>query len=179
MPAVFNVSKLEFKIKEAPVSEFSWKTSPRLAKLVNAEDFEFDFRALDPGRFSFPYHFHRNAEELFVIISGKAMLRSPDGFAEVNSGDVIFFEKGPSGAHQLYNHGNSACIYLDLRTTVGIDICEYPDSNKINILPYLEIFESSAKVDYFKGEENVKAKWPDDIVGRQGDGEGHEKRDKG
>ena len=178
MPTVFNVSKLEFKTKEAPVAEFSWKTSPRLAKLVKSEDFEFDFRALDPGRFSFPYHFHRNAEELFVIISGKAMLRSPDGFAEVNSGDVIFFEKGPSGAHQLYNHSNFPCVYLDLRTTVGIDICEYPDSNKINILPYLEIFESSAKVDYFKGEENVKAKWPDDIVARKGDGEGHEKRDK-
>ena len=29
---------------------------------------------------------------------------------------------------------------------------------------YLEIYESSAKVDYYKGEENVKTKWPDDIV---------------
>ena len=47
---------------------------------------------------------------------------------------------------------------------MGIDVCEYPDSNKINILPYLEVYESSAKVDYYKGEENVKAKWPDDIV---------------
>jgi hypothetical protein len=46
-------------------------------------------------------------------------------------------------------------------------ICEYPDSNKINILPYLEIYESSAKVDYYKGEENVKTKWPYDIVNKQ------------
>jgi len=45
---------------------------------------------------------------------------------------------------------------LDLPTTVGVDIRGYPDSNKINILPYLEIFESSAKVDYYKGEEDVK-----------------------
>jgi uncharacterized cupin superfamily protein len=166
MPTVFTVSKLEFKTRSSPLPEFSWKTSSRLAKLVNAEDFEFDVRALDPGRFSFPYHFHRNAEELFVILSGKAMLRSPDGFAEVNKDDVIFFEKGPSGAHQLYNHGNSPCVYLDLRTTVGIDICEYPDSNKINILPYLEVYESSAKVNYYKGEENVKAKWPDELIAK-------------
>ncbi len=164
MPSVFNVSQLKFKTKEARISEFSWKTSPRLAKLVKSEDFQFDIRSLDPGRFSFPYHFHRNAEELFVIISGKAMLRSPDGFKEVNKDDVIFFEKGPSGAHQLLNHGDSPCVYLDLRTTVGVDVCEYPDSNKINILPYQEIYESSAKVDYYKGEENVKTKWPDDIV---------------
>ena len=65
------------------------------------------------------------------------MLRTPDGFAEVNKNDVIFFEKGPSGAHQLYNHSDSAQVYLDIRTTVGVDICEYPDSNKINILSYL------------------------------------------
>ena len=164
MPAVFNVSQLKFKTRQSPIPEFSWKTSPRLSKLVKAEDFEFDIRSLDPGRFSFPYHFHRNAEELFLIISGKAMLRAPDGFTEVNKSDVIFFEKGSSGAHQLYNHSESACMYFDLRTTVGIDVCEYPDSNKINILPYMEIFESSAKVNYYKGEENVKAMWPDDIV---------------
>ena len=108
MPTVFNSSKLELKNRKSPIPEFSWKTSPRLAKLVNADDFEFDIRSLDPGRFSFPYHFHRNAEELFMIISGKAMLRTPDGFEEVNKGDVIFFEKGPSGAHQLYNHDESA-----------------------------------------------------------------------
>lgn len=167
MPTVFNSLQLEFKTREAPISEFSWKTSPRLAKLVNSEDFQFDIRSLDQGRFSFPYHFHRNAEELFVIISGKAMLRSPDGFTEVNKGDVIFFEKGPSGAHQLFNHGDSPCVYLDLRTTVAVDVCEYPDSNKINILPYQEVYESSAKVDYYKGEENVKTKWPDGIVNKK------------
>ena len=108
-----------------------------------------------------------NAEELFVIISGKAMLRSPDGFTEVNQNDVIFFEKGPSGAHQLYNHDDAPCVYVDLRTTVGIDVCEYPDSNKINILPYMEIYDSSSKVNYYQGEENVRAKWPAQIVKRR------------
>jgi uncharacterized cupin superfamily protein len=166
MPTVFNSLQLEFKARQSPIPEFAWKSSPRLAKLVKAENFEFDIRSLDPGLFSFPYHFHRNAEELFVIISGKAMLRTPDGFTELNKNDVIFFEKGPLGAHQLYNHSDSPCVYLDLRTTVGIDVCEYPDSNKINILPYLEVYESSAKVDYYKGEVNVKAKWPKDIVNK-------------
>jgi uncharacterized cupin superfamily protein len=91
MPIKFNSLKLEFKTRQSPIPEFSWKTSPRLAKLVKAENFEFDIRSLDPDRFSFPYHFHRNAEELFLIISGKAMLRTPDGFTEVNKNDVIFF----------------------------------------------------------------------------------------
>jgi uncharacterized cupin superfamily protein len=164
MPTVFKVYKLKLKTRQAPLAEFTLTTSPRLAKLVKAEDLEFDIRKLQPGRFSFPYHFHRNAEELFVVISGKAMLRSPDGFTEVNKGEVVFFEMGPSGANKLFNHSDSPCVYLDLRTTIGVDVCEYPDSNKINILPYLEVYESSAKVDYYKGEQNVKTKWPDDIM---------------
>jgi len=149
MPTVINSLQLEFKTRQSPIPEFSWKSSPRLAKIVKSEDFEFDIRSLDPCRFSFPYHFHRNAEELFMIISGKAMLRTPDGFTEVNKNDVIFFEKGPSGAHQLYNHSDSACLYLDLRTTVGVDICEYPDSNKINILPEINISIRGENADYF------------------------------
>lgn len=168
MPEIFNVLKLEYKKREAPLPEFLWKSSPRLAKLVGAENLEFDIRSLAPGQFSFPYHFHRNAEELFYIISGKAMLRTTDGFKEITKEDIIFFEKGPSGAHQVFNHSDAECVYLDLRTTMGIDVCEYPDSKKISILPYLEIFESSAKVDYYKGEEDVKAKWPGDIVNTSG-----------
>lgn len=110
------------------------------------------------------YHFHRASEELFMILSGEATLRSPEGFQKVVQGDIIFFEEGPSSAHQLYNHGDSPCVYLDLRTTFSIDVCEYPDSGKVNILPFLEVFESSSKVDYYKGEKNVARKWPKKIV---------------
>lgn len=39
------------------------------------------------------------------------------------------------------NHTDNSCTFLDIGTTVGIDICEYPDSNKINILPYEEIYQ--------------------------------------
>jgi uncharacterized cupin superfamily protein len=115
---------------------------------------------LDPGKFSFPYHFHRAAEELFIILSGEATLRSMQGFEKVTKGDIIFFEEGPTGAHQLHNHSGVPCVYVDLVTTSGIDVCEYPDSGKISILPYREIFETSSKVDYFKGEDSVAAKWP-------------------
>ena len=167
MPRIFHSSQLDFQPKEALVPEFDWNSSPRLAELVGSRDFQFDIRSLDPDRFSFPYHFHRNAEELFFIVSGKAMLRTPDDFTEVNKDDLVFFERGPSGAHQLYNHGDAPCVYLDLRSTVGIDVVEYPDSNKVNILPYLEVYEASSRVNYYEGEENVKEKWPADVVNRK------------
>jgi len=164
MPKVFKLDSLPFEEKKSPIPEFSWHTSPPLAKLVNSKNLQFDVRSLDPGKFSYPYHFHRNAEELFIIFEGEASLRTPDGFEKVTKGDIIFFEEGPGGAHQLYNHTDSPCVYLDIRTIPAIDVCEYPDSGKINIVPYQEIFHSSSRVSYFSGEEDVREKWPRDLL---------------
>ncbi len=160
MPKVFRSKDLQWKKKECCVPEFIWHMTPRLGQIVNSKYLEFYIVSLDPGKYSFPYHFHRASEELFMIISGEATLRTPEGFEEVGEGDIVFFEEGPSSAHQLYNHADSPCVYLDLRTTFGIDVCEYPDSGKINILPFQEVFESSSKVDYYKGERNTAKKWP-------------------
>ncbi|QUI23624.1 cupin domain-containing protein [Vallitalea pronyensis] len=159
MPKIFNENNLCFEPKQSPIPEFSWHTSQRLSEVVQSDNLYFDVRSLDPDKYSYPYHFHRNAEELFVIISGKAMLRTPNGFDELKKGDIVFFEKGPQGAHQLYNHTEEPCKFLDIRTNNGMDICEYPDSNKINILPDVEVYPNSQRVDYYKGEENVKDKW--------------------
>jgi uncharacterized cupin superfamily protein len=131
----------------------------RVKKGINPENLNFDFRKLNPGQFSTPYHFHRYAEELFLIVSGSATLRTPKGLEVVNSGDLLFFEKGETGAHQLYNHTNEPCVYLDIRTYLGYDIAEYPDSNKILLAPSFEIFDKDAQVGYFRGEENIKDRW--------------------
>ena len=164
MPKIFHRNDLEFERKESRISEFEWHTSPPLAKLANSKTLQFDVRSLDPGKFSYPYHFHRSAEELFVIFEGEATLRSPDGFQKITKGDIIFFEEGPGGVHQIYNHSELPCMYLDLRTTTGIDVCEYPDSEKTNILPKQEIFSNSSKVDYYLGEEEVRKKWPKELL---------------
>lgn len=164
MPQVFDPQKLKFRFKESPLAEFSWHTSPELSKIVRSRFFKFDIRSLDPGKYSYPYHFHRNAEELFVILSGKAILRTPEGFAELTKDNVVFLEAGPSGAHQLYNHTDEPCVYLDLGSQNEVDVCEYPDSGKINITPYQEIYMADCKVNYLKGEESVAEKWPADVI---------------
>lgn len=161
MPKVFHVKDLEMrKWSEDAPDEFTWLTSEKLSQLAGSEHLRFDVRSLGPGRFSFPYHFHWAAEELFVILSGRAMLRSPEGFKRVAKGDICFFEKGPTGAHQLRNDTDHPCVYVDVRTTFGIDVCEYPDSGKINVQPHGGVFEVSSRVDYFRGEEGIVGKWP-------------------
>jgi uncharacterized cupin superfamily protein len=166
MPKIFKLHDISMEKNKSPISQFSWKSSPPLADISNSKYLHFDIRSLPPGKFSYPYHFHRNAEELSVIFEGEATLRFPKGFTQLAKGDVIFFEEGPSGTHQLYNHGKSDCIYLDIRTRANVDVCEYPDSKKINILPTLDIFKESSKVPYYTDEENVREKWPKEILGK-------------
>ena len=131
----------------------------RIKKGVNPENLNFDLRQLNPDQYSAPFHFHRYAEELFMIISGSATLRTSNGLEIVNRGDLIFFEKGEKGAHQLYNHTMESCVYLDIRTYFGFDIAEYPDSDKILIAPTFEIFISNSQASYFDGETKIKDKW--------------------
>ena len=164
MAKIFKPGDLEYEQKAVSLDQFAWHTSPKLTEASGAKHLKFDVRMLDPAKFSYPYHFHRNSEEMFVILSGKAMLRTPEGFFELEEGDIVYFETGPDGAHQLYNHSDDFCRYLDLRTFFGVDVCEYPDTNKINILPDQEVYHTSDRIDYFKGEERPEDRWPSEIV---------------
>lgn len=99
-------------------SDVSRKKNGIIPKSLN-----FDLRMLNPRQFSAPYHFHRNAEELFVVMSGSMTLRATTGLEIVNFGDVVFCEMGDNGAHQFYNHTQEPCTYLDIRTFIGFDVC--------------------------------------------------------
>lgn len=94
-----------------------------------------------------------------MIISRSLPVRLNDGFRILNKGEIAFFEMGESSVHQFYNHDTVRCIYLDIRTTVGIDISEMVDSGKIYIVKSDEPFEKKSKVGYNKGEENVREIW--------------------
>ncbi len=119
---------------------------------LGAGSLNFDIRRLDPGELSSLYHFHRHAEELFMVIEGTATLRTPDGMQILEKGDIAFFGTGAGGAHQMYNHSDKPCIYLDIRTFLGCDIAEYPDSGRLLVVPTMERFSKAASTGYFDGE---------------------------
>ncbi|HKJ43349.1 MAG TPA: cupin domain-containing protein [Sunxiuqinia sp.] len=159
MIRIFKPSESNFQ-ELAPFQNFRLETvMPRLGGRANSNHIMFDLRRLNPGHYSFPYHFHHNAEELFVIFSGTATLRTPDGFQKVEQGDLVFFGMGENSAHQLFNHSDEPCVYLDIRTTREMDFTEYPDSGKVTVFPFHKVFEKDSEVDYFHGEENVDRYW--------------------
>ena len=162
MPKIFTTKEMKFQEDSTSIEKFKIQTAiPRLYKEVDSKHLVFDVRLLPPGQYSFPYHFHRNAEELIMVLSGSMTLRTPEGFKVLNQGDIAFFEMGETSAHQFYNHNTDPCTYLDIRTIREIDVCEYPDSGKINISPFNEIFIKDSQVDYFHGEKDVDEKWKD------------------
>jgi uncharacterized cupin superfamily protein len=167
MPLIHRLSEIELRNNKSPIPHFSWKSSLPLEEISQSIYLHFDIKSLFPVKFSYPYHFHRNAEELFIILEGEATLRSPQGYQTISKGDIIFFEEGSSGTHQLYNHSDEPLTYIDLRTKANIDVCEYPDSGKINILPAMDIFEEGSKVSYYSGEEDVKNKWPEELLKKE------------
>ncbi len=159
MPTIFKTSEIEFNELQSDVNPYSWFSSPRLSAIANSDDLYFNIRKLDPDKYSYPYHFHHNAEELFILFEGSATLRTMNGLQIVTKGDILFFEKGITSAHQLYNHTTEPCIYFDLRTNNKFDVSEFLDSNKIIFVPSMEVNEKGEKVDYFKNEENISDIW--------------------
>jgi uncharacterized cupin superfamily protein len=162
MPVIFNPGALKFKRDKHNSDQFDLLTIlPNLCKTADAKNLVFDVRCLGPDCYSFPYHYHRNAEEVMMVISGSMAIRSPKGFQVLHQGEIIFMEQGQSGAHQFYNYTLSPCTYFDVKSFSGLDIVEYPDSGKILVSPYGEVFEKDAQVDYFKDEEGFRDAWKD------------------
>ena len=58
MPEILNPESLEYKEDASALNDFKLKTlTPRLGDICNSKHFMFDMRQLDPGKYSFPYHF--------------------------------------------------------------------------------------------------------------------------
>ena len=58
---------------------------------------------LPPGQAVCPYHYEYGEEEWALVLEGRPALRDPDGTAQLEPFDVVFFPMGPEGAHQIRN----------------------------------------------------------------------------
>jgi uncharacterized cupin superfamily protein len=160
MATILKCDKREFREDPNKIDNFRLFTDvSKIKNGVKPNNLNFDLRLLKPGQFSAPYHSHRNAEEFFMVLSGSMTARTQDGLEILSVGDMVFCEMGETGAHQFYNHGAEPCTYLDIRTFLGMDVCDYPDSGKILIAPSFEIYNKENKLTYFEGEEKILEIW--------------------
>ena len=110
---------------------------------------------IPPGKAAYPYHFHYKNEEVFYILSGEGLLKTPEGERKVAAGELLFFPVGEAGAHKLTNTSETEkLVYIDFDVVHDIDIAAYPDSGKIGIwgMGINKIYPENADINYYDGE---------------------------
>ena len=85
-----------------------------------------------PGKKAFPFHRHHVMDELFFIVSGAGEYRFGDERVPLRAGDLVGAPAGKA-AHQIINTGSEDLLYLGISTMGGVDIIEYPDSQKVGL----------------------------------------------
>jgi uncharacterized cupin superfamily protein len=128
----------------------------RFGKDLGAEQTGTSVYELPPGQAICPYHYEYGEEEWAMVLSGRPSLRTPDGIAQLDPWDVVFFPKGPAGAHQLRNETNDPVRVMMWSQIVHPSATAYPDSDKVGIWTGVEgesvLVRRSSKVEYYDGE---------------------------
>jgi len=138
---VINLDQLELRplppVMAAP-GETAERYAPRVATvglLLGATKLGYNVIALPPGKRGFPFHSHRENEEMFFVLNGTGEIRIGDEFHPLRSGDIVSCPAGgPETAHQIINTGTVDLCYLALSTKCSPDIIEYPDSGKFRVI---------------------------------------------
>jgi uncharacterized cupin superfamily protein len=110
---------------------------------------------IPPGKAAYPYHYHLCREEVFYILQGEGILRTPQGERTVISGDFCFFPESTSGAHKLCNaSATETLVYIDFDAGDELDVALYPDSGKLGIwgMNINRIYRQKDDVQYYDGE---------------------------
>lgn len=120
------------------------------------------YSEVPPGKTGCPFHVHHVEDELFVVLAGTGEYRFGDSVYPVGPGCVLGAPRGgPEYAHQLTNTGTTPLKYLSISSKAEADLCEYPDSDKFQIIsrrrqpqpePFRFIGRMKAHLDYYDGE---------------------------
>src|SRR5215211_2902396 len=128
----------------------------RLGRELGAQDSGASLYEIAPGEAVCPYHYEYGEEEWLLVLEGRPSVRDPDGLTELEPLDVVFFPRGPDGAHQVLNRGAARARVLMWSTLVLPTATSYPDSGKIAVwtgTPAEDlIVRRTAAVGYYDGE---------------------------
>ena len=111
---------------------------------------------LPTGQSICPYHYEYPEEEWLLVLSGRIVVRTPEGEEEMAPMEVVAFPPGPEGAHKVTNREPETARVLMLSTKPQVSVAVYPDSGKMlastgNPDDRLMARRESA-VDYYDGE---------------------------
>ena len=115
--------------------------------------FDLMLARLPAGKSFCPYHAEGAQWELYVVVSGRGIVRDASGNTEVSAGDTFLFK--PGEAHQLSAAPDEEFVYYVIADNPIGDSCYYPDSRKFAVRKEGDevVLVKGAETDYFDGEE--------------------------
>ena len=150
-----NVSQLEYTYDESDPEGFRSgmaRFGPDLgAAITGATAYD-----IPPGQALCPYHYEYGEEEWLLVLEGRASIRTPEGTEEAGPMDLVFFPRGPEGAHGVRNETDGPVRVLMWSNVVVPTGTAYPDSGKVALWTGDKaedvMVPRSAHVEYFHGE---------------------------
>ena len=128
----------------------------RFGEQLGATDTGCTVYELPPGQAICPYHFEYGEDEWLLVLAGRPTLRTPAGEEEIGPLEMVFFPKGPEGAHAVRNDTGDTVRVLMFSTRVYPAMCEYPDSGKVGMFTANKkdnlMVRRTSGVDYWDGE---------------------------
>jgi uncharacterized cupin superfamily protein len=128
----------------------------RFGQQLGAKDTGTSVYELPPGQAVCPYHYEYGEEEWLLVLAGRPSVRTPDGVEQLEPFDVVFFPKGPAGAHQVRNDTDETARVLMWSTVVVPTATAYPDSGKVGVWTGVKeedvMVVRSSSVEYYHGE---------------------------
>jgi uncharacterized cupin superfamily protein len=104
----------------------------RLGRQAGSEKLGLSLFELPPGEAAYRFHFHLAEEEIVVLLEGTPSLRTPEGWREMEEGEVVCFRVGEEGAHQIVNRTEKPVRFLALSNQQP-DVVVWPDSESVSL----------------------------------------------
>jgi uncharacterized cupin superfamily protein len=82
---------------------------------------------LKPGAPGMRWHMHYGGEEMFFVLSGRVVFRTPEGEEELGAGDFVFCPEGRAGLHAYGNPHDEPARVLGISAGGFPDVVAYPE----------------------------------------------------
>jgi uncharacterized cupin superfamily protein len=132
----------------------------RIGRQVGSKKVGASLWELPSGEAAYPYHWHVAEEELLIVLDGAPSLRTPEGWRELEQGEVVSFLCGEEGAHQIVNRTEQTVRFLAVSNQQP-DIVVRPDSGTIGAFErrpegggLYAHFRLDDQIEYFEDEES-------------------------
>jgi uncharacterized cupin superfamily protein len=129
----------------------------RFGKRIGASRIGGTVYDLPPGQSICPYHYEYGDEEWLIVLTGRPLVRHPEGENQLEPGDVVCFPAGPEGAHKVTNSADASvdARVLMISTLQEPSVAVYPDSDKVGVFvdDLRLLVRRDSGVDYWEGEK--------------------------